>query len=216
MSNRQQIVDQLIQAGVVAIIRTSSSEPVLPAARALLAGGVQAVEVTLTTPGACEAIRALREELGPEALVGVGTVLTEADAQRALDAGACYLISPICRPSLVRVAHDRGCPVMLGSYTPTEAQLAHEAGADFIKLFPADTLGPAYIKALLAPLPHLRIVPTGGVNQQTLPAFIQAGCVAVGAGSCLVSKDLVARNAWEELTDRARRFMDALRQARGG
>ncbi|RME94153.1 MAG: bifunctional 4-hydroxy-2-oxoglutarate aldolase/2-dehydro-3-deoxy-phosphogluconate aldolase [Verrucomicrobia bacterium] len=215
MSNRQQIVDRLIEAGVVAIIRTSSPDPVIPAARALLAGGVQAVEVTLTTPGACEAIQALRAELGPEALIGVGTVLNDSDAQRALDAGACYVISPICRPSLVRVAHDRGCPVMLGCYTPTEAQLAHEAGADFIKLFPADTLGPAYIKALLAPLPHLRIVPTGGVNHETLASFIQAGCVAVGAGSCLVSKDIVARRAWDELTQRARRFMEALRAARG-
>lgn len=215
MPDREQTIARLLESGIVAIIRANSPDLALPAAKALLAGGVNAIEVTLTTPGACEAIAAMSRELGAGALIGVGTVLTPADANEAMDAGAAYVISPVCRTELIAASHARGCPVMLGCYTPTEAQTAHEAGADFIKLFPADTLGPAYIKALLAPLPHLRIVPTGGVNHETLASFMQAGCAAVGAGSCLVSKDIQERRDWAELTRRAERFVAAMKAARG-
>jgi len=116
----------------------------------------------------------------------LGTVSTPTPAGPALDAGAQYVVSPIMRPALIGIAHAAGKPVMLGSYTPTEAQLAHEAGSDFIKIFPADGLGANYIKALRAPLPHLRIVPTGGVDLNTATDFLKAGCVALGVGSSLV------------------------------
>jgi 2-dehydro-3-deoxyphosphogluconate aldolase/(4S)-4-hydroxy-2-oxoglutarate aldolase len=214
MPSRQQTVARLLESGIVAIIRAKSPDLALPAAKALMAGGVNAIEVTLTTPGACEAIAAITRELGDDALIGVGTVLTPEAANQAMDAGATYVISPICRTELIAASHARGCPVMLGCYTPTEAQTAHEAGSDFIKLFPADTLGPAYIKALLAPLPHLRIVPTGGVNHETLAAFIKAGCAAVGAGSCLVSKEIQEKRDWAELTRRAQSFVAAMKAAR--
>lgn len=214
MLKREQTVARLIESRIVAIIRANSPDLALPAARALMAGGVNAIEVTLTTPGACEAIAAMSRELGDEALIGVGTVLTPDAANEAMDAGASYVISPICRTELIASSHARGCPVMLGCYTPTEAQTAHEAGADFIKLFPADTLGPAYIKALLAPLPHLRIVPTGGVNHETLASFMKAGCTAVGAGSCLVSKGIQDNRDWAELTRRAESFVAAMKAAR--
>jgi 2-dehydro-3-deoxyphosphogluconate aldolase/(4S)-4-hydroxy-2-oxoglutarate aldolase len=152
--------------------------------------------------------------LGPRALVGVGTVLDAATCRAATDAGARFVVSPICRAELVTAAHAAGCPVMLGAYTPTEAQLAHEAGADFIKIFPADGLGPAYIKALRAPLPHLRIVPTGGVDLETVGPFLKAGCAALGVGSSLVSAQILREKNWAELTRLAQAFVAAVRQAR--
>jgi len=142
--------------------------------------------------------------------LGVGTVTDDDTCRAAIDAGARYVISPITRPSLVAAAHALDRPVMLGAYTPTEAQAAHEAGSDFIKIFPADTLGPGYIKALLAPLPHLRIVPTGGVNLDTMEAFLAAGSAALGVGSALLKKELVAGENWAELERLAKRFADRL------
>jgi 2-dehydro-3-deoxyphosphogluconate aldolase/(4S)-4-hydroxy-2-oxoglutarate aldolase len=214
MPDRQAVIDRLLDPGIVAIIRASGPEQVVPAAEALLAGGVPAIEVALTTPHACDAIAAARAQLGRRALLGVGTVLDNGACRQAIEAGAEYVVTPVCRTDLIRVAHQRGCPVMIGCYTPTEAQTAHEAGADFIKLFPADRLGPAYIKALRAPLPHLRLVPTGGVTLDTLASFVQAGCPAVGVGSSLVSGEILARADWPELTRRASAFVAALRAAR--
>jgi 2-dehydro-3-deoxyphosphogluconate aldolase/(4S)-4-hydroxy-2-oxoglutarate aldolase len=133
----------------------------LPIAEALLAGGVIAIEITMSTPDAISAIRSVSEKLGERALIGVGTVLDGETCRAAIEVGAQFVVSPICRPELAQIANAAQRPVMLGAYTPTEAQLAHEAGADFVKIIPADNLGPGYIKALRAPLPHLRIVPTG-------------------------------------------------------
>ena len=168
MSGREQIVSQLVDAGLVAIVRVSRPELAMPLAGALVAGGIRAVELTMSIPNALDAIRTVNRELGDDILLGVGTVTDDDTCRAAIDAGARYVISPITRPSLVAAGHALDRPVMLGAYTPTEAQAAHEAGSDFVKIFPADTLGPSYIKALLAPLPHLRIVPTGGVNLDTM------------------------------------------------
>src|SRR5262249_52349041 len=147
-------------------------------------------------------------------LVGVGTVLDASTCQRALDAGAEFVVSPITKGELVAAAHGADRPVMLGAYTPTEAQTAHELGSDFIKLFPADGLGPAYIKAIRAPLPHLKIVPTGGVDLNTAPDFIEAGCVALGVGSSLVSLQILREENWAELSRLAQEFVTVVRRAR--
>src|SRR6058998_2843392 len=204
MRTRAEIVSSLIQPGIVAIVRASQPVPVVPLAEALLAGGVMAFEVTMTTPKALEAISEARAKLGHRLVVGVGTVV-DADACRAaIEAGAEFVVTPICRTDLVAIAHAADRPIMLGAYTPTEAQLAHEAGADFVKLFPADTLGPGFVKALLAPLPHLRIVPTGGVDVNNIGDFFRAGCAAVGVGSALVSARILQEAGWSELTKRAR------------
>jgi 2-dehydro-3-deoxyphosphogluconate aldolase/(4S)-4-hydroxy-2-oxoglutarate aldolase len=216
MRKRGEIVSLLEDSGLVAIIRASSADYVLPVAEALLAGGVVAVEVTMTTPDALKAIQEARRALPPQALVGVGTVLDAPTCRAAVAVGAEFVVSPICRLELIAAAHQADRPVMLGAYTPTEAQLAHEAGADFIKIFPADGLGPAYIKALRAPLPHLRIVPTGGVDLQTVGLFLKAGCVALGVGSSLVSAQIMREKNWTELTRLAREFVAAVRQARAG
>jgi 2-dehydro-3-deoxyphosphogluconate aldolase/(4S)-4-hydroxy-2-oxoglutarate aldolase len=213
--NRAQIVEALLDPGIVVVVRALSSAQVVPLSQALLRGGVVAVEITMTTPGAIEAIRTARRVLPPEALVGVGTVLDIATAEAALEAGAEFVVTPICRTELVQVAHAAGKPVMIGAYTPTEAQRAHEAGADFVKLFPADNLGPGYIKALRAPLPHLRIVPTGGVTLETIGAFFAAGCAAVGTGSSLLSPAILKNEDWTALTRLAASYVEAARIARG-
>jgi 2-dehydro-3-deoxyphosphogluconate aldolase/(4S)-4-hydroxy-2-oxoglutarate aldolase len=211
---KSQVIEQLLNPGIIAVVRAQRADQVVPLAEALVAGGIIAVEITMTTPNAINAIRAASAQLGNRALIGVGTVLDEATCRAAIAAGAQFVVSPICRRELVPLAHAAGKPIMLGSYTPTEAQLAHEAGADFIKIFPADGLGPNYIKALRAPLPHLKIVPTGGVDLKTIGEFFKAGCVAVGAGSSLISRAVLDKDDWLALTRTATAFVLAAKAAR--
>ena len=210
MSEREKIVSGIEAEGLVAIVRVRRPELTLPLAKALVAGGIRAVELTMSIPNALEAVRTIDRELGDKILLGVGTVIDDDTCRAAIDAGAKYVISPITRPSLVAAAHALDRPVMLGAYTPTEAQAAHEAGSDFVKIFPADTLGPSYIKSLLAPLPHLRIVPTGGVNLDTMEAYLAAGSAALGTGSALLKKEIIAGENWGELERLAKRFADRM------
>jgi len=214
MHRRSDVVERLLKPGIIAVVRAQRAEQALPVAEALIAGGVIAVEITMTTPKAIEAIRATKQAVGERGLIGVGTVLDADTCRAALEAGAEFVVSPILRPELVPLAHAAERPVMLGAYTPTEAQLAHEAGADFIKIFPADGLGPGYIRGIRAPLPHLRIVPTGGVDLNTAAAFLKAGCAALGVGSSLVSAQILRDANWPELTRLARAFVEAAAQAR--
>ena len=216
MRNKSDIISLLIDPGIIAVVRAQQAAQVLPLFEALIAGGIRAIEITMTTPNALAAIREAREKIGERALIGVGTVLDMDTCRAAIAAGAEFVVTPICRTELVAIAHAADCPVMLGAYTPTEAQLAYEAGADFIKLFPADSLGASYIKALRAPLPHLRIVPTGGVDVQNVAEFLQAGCAALGVGSSLVSAKILKEADWPELTRRAAAFVAAAGQARLG
>ena len=214
MRSKSDIISLLTDPGIIAIVRTQQAAQVAPLVEALLAGGLKAIEITMTTPNALAAIREAREKVGERGVVGVGTVLDAETCRAAIAAGAEFVVTPICRTELVAVAHGVGCPIMLGAYTPTEAQLAHEAGADFIKIFPADTLGAGYIKALRAPLPHLRIVPTGGVDVHNVGDFLKAGCAALGVGSSLVAARILQEADWAELTRRATAFVNAVRQAR--
>jgi 2-dehydro-3-deoxyphosphogluconate aldolase / (4S)-4-hydroxy-2-oxoglutarate aldolase len=216
MRTKSEIISLLTKPGIIAVVRAQKPEQVPPLAEALIAGGVIAIEITMTTPNALAAIRDARTRLGDRALVGVGTVLNAYTCQSAIDAGAEFIVTPICRTEFVALAHAADRPIMLGAYTPTEAQLAHEAGADFVKLFPADSLGPNYIKALRAPLPHLHIVPTGGVDVNNVADFLKAGCAALGVGSSLVSAKILQEADWPELTRRATAFVNAARKAREG
>jgi 2-dehydro-3-deoxyphosphogluconate aldolase/(4S)-4-hydroxy-2-oxoglutarate aldolase len=215
MRSKSEIAARLTDPGVIAVVRVKDHKQVLPLAEALLEGGVVAVEITMTTPNAIDLIRNLSGKLGPGVLVGVGTVLDAATARMALDAGAEFVVSPVMRPEIARAAHAADRPVMLGAFTPTEAQAAHEAGSDFIKIFPSDALGPAYVKAILAPLPHLRIIPTGIAKPEDVPAFIKAGCVGVGLGSLLVPQAALRDSNWGEITGLARQFVSTVAQARG-
>lgn len=214
MRTKAEIISLLADPGIVAVVRAQSSAQVIPLSEALLAGGVRAIEITMTTPDAIGAIRSGRQAMGERALIGVGTVLDAATCQAALAAGAEFVVTPICRTELVALAHAADRPIMIGAYTPTEAQLAHEAGADFIKIFPADTLGPGYIKSLRAPLPHLRLVPTGGVDVYNVGDFLKAGCAALGVGSSLVSAGILQAADWAALTRKAAEFVEAARRAR--
>lgn len=211
---KAQRIEMLEHPGVVAVVRARSLAQVLPLTEALLKGGVHAIEITMTTPDALRGISEARKAF-PQALIGVGTVLTGQVCREALEAGAEFVVSPITRAEIAQTANQAGAPVMLGAYTPTEAQAAYEAGADFIKLFPADSLGPAYIRAIRAPLPHLRIVPTGGVTLDNIGEFFKAGCPAVGAGSSLISKSVLEKDDWPALTHVASAFAMAARRARG-
>jgi 2-dehydro-3-deoxyphosphogluconate aldolase/(4S)-4-hydroxy-2-oxoglutarate aldolase len=214
MRTKGQILSLLTTPGIIAIVRTQNSAQVLPVAEALLAGGVIAIEISLQTPNALAALRELRAKLDDRAVLGIGTVMNPAACHAALEAGAEYIITPTCRTDLVPIAHAAEKPIMLGAYTPTEAQTAHEAGADLIKIFPAEGLGPAYIKALRVPLPHLQLVPTGGVNVQNVAEYFKAGCVAAGVSGLLISKQVLQDSNWAELTRRAREFVNSVREAR--
>jgi 2-dehydro-3-deoxyphosphogluconate aldolase/(4S)-4-hydroxy-2-oxoglutarate aldolase len=214
MPSRTEISARINELGIVAVVRTPSFELVAPVCDALVKGGILALEITLTVPEALRALRETHQRFGDKILLGAGTILNAAQCRAAIEAGAQYVISPITKLEIVEAAHALDKPVMLGAYTPTEAQLAHEAGADFIKIFPADKLGPSYIRSLRAPLPHLRIVPTGGVDLETAPEFLRAGCSALGVGSPLLKAELLKTRDWEGLTRLAAEFVRVVRESR--
>jgi 2-dehydro-3-deoxyphosphogluconate aldolase/(4S)-4-hydroxy-2-oxoglutarate aldolase len=208
---KQEIISRLIEPGLIAVVRARSAKQVIPMAEALLRGGICAIEVTMSTPNAIEAIRSASQKLAPKALIGVGTVLDAKTCREAIAAGGQFVVSPIMRPEIAKAAHGLDKPVMLGAFTPTEAQAAYEGGADFVKVFPAEVLGPAYIKALRAPLPYLKLVPTGGVTLENVAEFFNAGCPAVGIGSSLISSLILEKNDWAALEHMAARFVKAAR-----
>ena len=205
---------ELEEIGLVVIIRAKAETDLSRVARALAEGGIRAMEITLNTPGALPAVAVLRRELGPTLRVGSGTILGPEDAQAAIDAGAEFIVTPTLQTDTVALCRQRGVPIACGCMTPTECLAAHRAGADFLKLFPADTLGPAYIRALRAPMPFLKIIPTGGVSLDTLPAYIEAGCAGVALGSNLVSAAILRDQAWDKLTTLAQQYVQLLAESR--
>jgi 2-dehydro-3-deoxyphosphogluconate aldolase/(4S)-4-hydroxy-2-oxoglutarate aldolase len=212
--SKSAIIQRLLDPGVIAIIRADSSDQLIEAAGALLEGGVTEMEVTMTTPGALAVISAVAKKFADKILIGVGTITDPITARAAVDAGAEFIVTPVTKPEVIAVANQLDIPIASGAFTPTECLLAHESGADFVKLFPADVGGPSYIKSLLAPLPMLRIIPTGGVTPESAAAFLQAGSVALGAGSSLVSKEILQNRDWPALTKRAADFIAAVRKFR--
>lgn len=188
---------------VVAIVRLTDAGEAVAVAAAVHAGGIRLIEVTLTTAGALDAVGAVREA-GPEGLVvGIGSVRTPAEAAAAVDAGAAYLVTPATNVEVIKVARAAGVPLVCGGLTPTELDTAHQAGADYVKLFPASAVGPRYLRELLAPMPDLRIVPTGGITAANIGEFRGAGAVGVGIGSALVDQREVAAANWTEIERRA-------------
>ena len=214
MRSREEIISLLTNPGVIAVIRADSDEQILPACEALVAGGIVALEITMTTPNALSIINEISRRFAREAVVGAGSVTDVEKCRAAIEAGAEFIVSPVMKPEVAKFARAADRVVMLGAFTPSEAQLAHEAGADFVKIFPAEALGANYIKAIRAPLPHLKIIPTGGVDLQTVAGFFEAGCVAVGVGSALVSNAVLRGKNWPALMQRARDFVAAARKIR--
>ena len=214
MHDRLATLERLTTTGVVAVIRADSGEQLVNVCRALCAGGVAACEITLTTPGALEAIAQASRTLGDEALVGAGSVLDAATARAAILAGARFIFSPVLNLEVIEMAHRYDCVAVPGALTPTEILSAWSAGADVVKVFPANHFGPQYFKDLHGPMPQVKLTPTGGVDLSTAGDWIRAGAVAVGVGSALVKKDLIAGARWDELSALARQFVDAVAAAR--
>jgi 2-dehydro-3-deoxyphosphogluconate aldolase/(4S)-4-hydroxy-2-oxoglutarate aldolase len=199
----------------IAIIRLddlSGSERILAALRE---GGITLVEFALTSPGALGALAAASRDFGSAMTLGAGTVLTPEDARACIEAGARFLVTPAFVPDVIFEANAAGVPIVCGAYTPTEMLEAHRAGADYIKLFPATRVGPGYVQDVLAPLPFLKIVPTGGVTPENTADFLRAGAYSVAVSSSLVSRKAVSEGDWTEITRVARLFMAACESVDG-
>ena len=208
------ILHSILRPGVIAILRADHSAGLMEAMEALADGGITAAEVTFTTPGALDLITEAAARFSGRLCIGAGTVLDAETCRTAILAGAEYIITPVVRPEVIRMAARYNKPVACGAFTPTECLAAHEAGADFIKLFPAELAGPSGIKSILAPLPMLQIIPTGGVTPDTAAAFLKAGCVALGAGGSLLSREILENRDWAALRARAETFVTAVQNAR--
>jgi len=207
-------LDLIRETGVIAIMRAQSSGQLIAAADASKAGGVRAIEVTMTTPGALDVIAEASARYGQDVLFGAGSVLDAETARAAILAGAGFVVAPTLDLSVVALCNRYSIPVMPGCYTPTEMLTAWEAGADMIKLFPASVGGPALIRAILAPLPQLEIVPVGGVDLDTAADFAAAGAAALGVGSSLVNQKLLDTGDMAELTRRANAFIGKVQEGR--
>lgn len=189
---------------LVAILRTATAEPLLPAIEAIAAGGIDVIEITMTVPGALGALEKARDKFGDSILLGAGSVLDGETARACMLAGAEFIVSPVLRRDVIDMCKRYGAVVMPGAMTPTEVLDAWEAGADVVKVFPANMAGgPGYLKALHGPLPQIRLMPTGGVNKDTLRDFLSAGASAVGLGSCLLSASILADSDWNALQTEA-------------
>jgi 2-dehydro-3-deoxyphosphogluconate aldolase/(4S)-4-hydroxy-2-oxoglutarate aldolase len=202
------------RTGVVAIMRAKSSDQLLAAADAIRAGGVNAIEVTMTTPGALNVISQAVARYGAEVLFGAGSVLDPESARAAILAGAQFVVCPTLNLQTIALCKRYAVPVMPGAYTPTEVLTAWEAGADIVKVFPAEIGGPAYIKAIKAPLPQVRLMPVGGVDLNTTAGFIRAGAEVVGVGSALVDQKLLDAQDFDTIAERARRFREEVNKGR--
>jgi 2-dehydro-3-deoxyphosphogluconate aldolase / (4S)-4-hydroxy-2-oxoglutarate aldolase len=213
--DKQAVRDRITQIGIVPVVRASSPREACLAAEAVCQGGIPIVEITMTVPGAIDVIRELAKNDTSGLLVGAGTVLNADTARRCLDAGAQFLVSPGFNPQTVELAVREGTLIMAGALTPTEIITAWEAGSDFVKVFPCGQVGGAkYIKALKGPLPHIPVVPTGGVNLGTAAELIEAGAVALGIGSELVPPDALKSGNAEVIIENARTFLAIVVQTR--
>ncbi len=211
---KQSALDIITESGVIAIMRADSSTQLLAAAEAILAGGVRAIEVTMTTPGALDVIRQAGNRFGSDILIGVGSVLDGETARSAILAGARFVVCPTFNPTTMEVCRRYSVPVMPGAYSPNEILTAWTAGASLVKVFPASVGGPAYIKAVRAPLPQVRLAAVGGVNLQNTADFIRAGAEVVGIGSELVSQKLLDAGDLAVITENARRFREQVEAGR--
>jgi len=214
MNKMHPTVEKIRDLGVVLVVRAKGDEGTMKGLEAMIEGGVTAIEITFSVPNAIAVIKAVKERFGDDVLLGAGTVLNPSDAVGAVGAGAEYVVSPNTNLEVIGIAKRLGVPVMPGAFTPTEVVNAWSAGADVVKIFPASVGGPAYLKALKGPLPHIPLMPTGGVNDKTAGPFIEAGAIALGAGSNLFDKKLLAAEDYAGLTRLAQRFMKGIAEAR--
>ena len=213
-TRRAAVVEQVQELGVVAVIRIKDPAKLRAVVDALVDGGVRALEVTMTVPGAVGLIRELAPTMPSGFLLGAGTVTTAETARAVIDAGATYVVSPVFQPAVIAACHERDVPAIPGCFTPTEILAAHEAGADIIKVFPATALGPQFIKDVRAPLPQVKLMPTGGVSLDNAHDWIRAGAVAVGIGSALLDAKAIEEGRFDAITANARRVVANVASAR--
>ncbi|HMF14616.1 MAG TPA: bifunctional 4-hydroxy-2-oxoglutarate aldolase/2-dehydro-3-deoxy-phosphogluconate aldolase [Gemmataceae bacterium] len=207
---------RVLDCGIVAVVRSPDSQQLVEVARALADGGVTVVEITMTVPGALDVVRQVRTALGDRLLLGAGTILDPETARAALLAGAEYVVAPTVNLEVIRLCQRYDKLVMPGAFTPTEILAAWEAGADIVKVFPAEVVGPAFFKALRGPLPHARLMPTGGVDLTTAAAFLKAGACCLGVGGQLVEPRAVADRNFDRIRELARQYVEIVREARKG
>jgi 2-dehydro-3-deoxyphosphogluconate aldolase/(4S)-4-hydroxy-2-oxoglutarate aldolase len=211
---RAETIRRIEAQGAIAVLRLDDSANLQAVVNALGSGGLHAVEVTMTTRGALDALTALGTASGEASLIGAGSVLDAETARLAILAGARFVVAPTFSLALVELCHRYDVAAIPGAFTPTEVLAAWQAGADLVKLFPANGLGPRYLEDLRGPLPQLRLVPTGGVTADNAGAYLAAGAVAVGVGGALIDRSAVARGNYDVLTREARRLVQAIRNAR--
>jgi 2-dehydro-3-deoxyphosphogluconate aldolase/(4S)-4-hydroxy-2-oxoglutarate aldolase len=209
------LASEMESDGVVAIVRLDDLSRAIPLTEALLRGGVRSVEFTFTNPLAGRAIETVRTELGDRAMIGAGTVLDTETARVAILSGAQFIVTPTLNTAVIELCNRYGVPTVIGAFTPTEMLTAWQAGATFVKVFPASVGGPGYLKDVRGPLPQLKLIPTGGVSVENAGDFIRAGAVAIAAGSSLVDAKSVNTEDWAALESRAQQLVAAVRTARG-
>ncbi len=213
--NKASAVEKLVKTGLVPIVRASSAEEALKVMEAIHAGGISTIEVTMTVPGALKVLEQMADRLGDRVLLGAGTILDPETARAAILAGARFLVSPNLNVKVIEAARRYSCVSVPAGLTPTEIVAAWESGADFVKVFPCGNVGGAsYIRALRGPLPHIEMIPTGGVNLETTGEFLKAGAAAVGVGTELVDRKAVQEGRFDAIAENARKFTAAVSKAR--
>ena len=214
--SKQPDLDRVFHHPIVAVIRSAEGGVLIDVAEALLAGGVEVLEVTFTVPKAHRVLEQVADKLGDKVLLGAGTVLDPETARIALLAGAKFIVSPAVNLDVIQLCHRYDAAIMPGAFTPTEIVTAWEAGADIVKIFPSDFVGPAYLKAIHGPLPQVRLMPTGGVNLNTAIEFLKAGACALGVGGSLVEPAAVAARDFERIKNLAAQYVEIVRSFRKG
>ena len=208
--DRQTITAKLIESGLVAVIRLDSGEKLPGIISALRQGGINALEITMTTPWALEIIKNFAAQTGKDFLIGAGSVLDAETARLAILNGAQFIVGPIFNPEVIRMCHRYDKPAIPGAFTPTEILTAWEQGADLVKVFPTTALGPSYIKDILGPLPQVKLLPTGGVTLENAAEFIRSGACCLGVGTALLNKKMIAADDWQALAKHAEAFRSAV------
>ncbi|HDP67474.1 MAG TPA: bifunctional 4-hydroxy-2-oxoglutarate aldolase/2-dehydro-3-deoxy-phosphogluconate aldolase [Candidatus Marinimicrobia bacterium] len=211
---RAVILETLERSGIIAVIRLRSADKLTEIIDALISGGIQALEITMTTPNAVEIIRDTSQNLSADFIIGAGTVLDSDTAVAVIRAGAQFVVSPVFKPEIISVVHQYDKVAIPGAFSATEILAAWESGADMVKVFPATVLGLRYFKDIHGPLPQVKLTPTGGVSLSNAEEFIRCGAVCLGVGSALLDKELIRKQDWTALTQRARQFKAAVARGR--
>ena len=208
--SKKEILDEILKRKAVAVLRVKEEDKLKKVIQAIDAGGVSVAEITMSVPNAIQLIEKMSQELDSRIIIGVGSVLNKQTAEDAIKAGAKYVVSPILKKEIIETALKYDVPVMPGCFTPTEIYSAFELGADIAKVFPADVVGMQFFKAILAPMPHLKLMPTGGVSLTNAGDWLKAGACAVGLGSALVDGKAIKEENYLKLTENAKSIMNSI------